>query len=145
MKFYLISLGCAKNLVDSEKITEQLQKEGYSITDDIDEASFIFINTCGFIKDAKQESIDTIFTVFEEKPQDAKILVYGCLTQRYLKDLKELIPEVDLFLPLLPHDKLIKEIKRHFPVHEKLKCKLQKKNSLYSSFIYLYQNLRRMQ
>ncbi|MBE0426058.1 MAG: 30S ribosomal protein S12 methylthiotransferase RimO [Nitrospirae bacterium] len=127
MKFYLISLGCAKNLVDSEKITERLQKESYFITDDINEASFIFINTCGFIKEAKQESIDTIFTVLEEKPQHAKILVYGCLAQRYLKELKKLIPEIDLFLPLLPHDELIKEIKRHVTAQRKLRCKLQKR------------------
>jgi ribosomal protein S12 methylthiotransferase len=121
------TLGCSKNLVDSEKISEQLQKEGYLLTDDINEASLVFINTCGFIKEAKQESIDTIFTVLQEKPKDAKVTVYGCLAQRYLKELKELIPEIDLLLPLLIHDELVKEIKQHFPVHEKLKCKLQKR------------------
>src|SRR4030042_3701925 len=109
MNFYLISLGCAKNLVDSEKITGFLTKAGYRITDSLEDASFIFINTCGFIKEAKQESIDTILSVLQEKPENSGLAVYGCLVQRYLTELKELLPEADLFLPVLPYQEVVKE------------------------------------
>ncbi|MEW6569872.1 MAG: 30S ribosomal protein S12 methylthiotransferase RimO [Nitrospirota bacterium] len=114
MKFYLISLGCAKNLVDSENIVHHLQKTGYSITGDISEASLIMINTCGFIEEAKKESIDTIFSVLKEKNRDAKVLVYGCLVKRYQKELERHVPEVDLFVPLLPHHQLTEKIKENF-------------------------------
>ncbi len=129
MTFYLINLGCAKNLVDSQKITEELQKEGYLLTEDINKASFIFINTCGFIKDAKEESIDTIFRTLDAKPKDAKVIVYGCFAQRYLKELPELIPEVDLFLPIMSPNKIAREIKQLIPIDTFRKCKnnLQKK------------------
>lgn len=139
MTFYLINLGCAKNLVDSQKITEKLQKEGYLLTESINKASFIFINTCGFIKDAKEESIDTIFRTLNEKPKDAKIIVYGCLVQRYLKELPELIPEVDLFLPIMSPNKIASEIKRLIPIDTFRKCKnnLQKK-ILFSPPSYTY-------
>lgn len=118
MKFYLISLGCAKNLVDSERLTDRLLKTGYTITGDITEASLVIINTCGFIREAKKESIDTIFSVVQEKPEDAKVLVFGCLVQRYRQELEKLIPEVDLFLPVLPYDELAQNIKRIFPPHK---------------------------
>ncbi len=128
MTFYLISLGCAKNLIDSQKITEELHREGYLLTDDMKKAAFIFINTCGFIKEAKEESIDTIFKTLDEKPKYAKVIVYGCLAQRYLKELKELIPEVDLFLPLLSPNRVVKQIKQFIPLEKNLrKYKLQKK------------------
>jgi ribosomal protein S12 methylthiotransferase len=127
MKFYLISLGCAKNLVDSEKLTSSLIKEGYVITDDISEASLVIINTCGFIQDAKKESIGTIFAILDEKPEDAKVLVYGCLVQQYEKELKTLIPEVALFLRFLPPEKIKIEILKNFPPSLKMKIKQQKK------------------
>ena len=126
MNFYLISLGCAKNLVDSEKIAGFLTKAGYRITDSIEDASFIFINTCGFIKEAKQESIDTILSVLQEKPEGSGLAVYGCLVQRYLNELKELLPEVDLFLPVLPYQEVVKEIKKLFPLQPDHKAGVQK-------------------
>jgi ribosomal protein S12 methylthiotransferase len=115
VRFYFISLGCAKNLIDSEKLTEGLHKKGFVITDDIANASLIIINTCGFITEAKRESIDTIFSVLQEKPDNAKVLVYGCLVQRFQKELIELLPEIDLFLPILPKENLINKIVKHFP------------------------------
>ena len=111
MKFFLISLGCAKNLVDSEKITGKLTGSGYIITDRIEEAGLVLINTCGFINEAKQESIDTVLSALREKSTRAKVVVFGCLVQRYRKELEELIPEVDLFLPVLSYSDFTGEIK----------------------------------
>ncbi|NWF52490.1 MAG: 30S ribosomal protein S12 methylthiotransferase RimO [Nitrospirae bacterium] len=125
--FYLISLGCAKNLIDSEKITEHLIKAGYALTEDISEASLIIINTCGFIKDAKRESIDVILNTLQEKPPDSKIVVYGCLVQRYQKELKELIPEVDLFLPIISYKEFTEKIMTNFPISSASKIKKQKR------------------
>ena len=119
MTFYLISLGCAKNLVDSEKLTGRLLEAGYTITGDISDASLVIINTCGFIKEAQKEAIETIFAVIQEKPGDAKVLVFGCLVQRYRQELEKSIPEVDLFLPVLPYDELAKNIKQVFPPRKK--------------------------
>ncbi len=114
MKYYIISLGCAKNLVDSEKISIILSKSGYKITDRIDEANLILINTCGFIEKAKQESIDTILSVIQEKTENSRVIVFGCLVQRYEKELNELIPEVDLFLPVLSYKELALKIQENF-------------------------------
>ena len=114
-KFSLITLGCAKNLVDSEHITNQLLNAGYVLTGDLAEASFVFINTCGFIQDAKKEAIGTIFSTLQEKPRSTAVIVYGCLVQRYRQELERLIPEVDLFLPLLPPGSVRQQIQRLFP------------------------------
>ncbi len=114
MKYYFISLGCAKNLVDSEKISKILSRYGYGITGIIQEANLVLINTCGFIKKAKQESIDTVLSVLQEKPKNAKVIVFGCLVQRYKKELETLIPEVDLFLPALPYKEIAKNIQKKF-------------------------------
>lgn len=127
MYFYLISLGCAKNLVDSEKITDYLLKAGYVITGDISEASLVVINTCGFIRDAKKESIEVILGILKGKPNDAKVVVYGCLVQRYQRELEELIPEVDLFLPILPYKESAEQIMEHFPPHRMFQRKRQEK------------------
>jgi ribosomal protein S12 methylthiotransferase len=116
MNFFIINLGCAKNLADSEKIAGLLAEAGYYITDRIEDASFVFINTCGFIKEAKQESIDTILSVLQEKPKDAGLAVYGCLVQRYMSELKKLLPEVDLLLPILPYEEVVNQIRVLFPL-----------------------------
>lgn len=113
--FYLISLGCAKNLVESEKLSNALAKQGFHITGDIKEAALIVINTCGFIKEAKEETVQTILTAIEDKSKKAKVVVFGCMVQRYLEEMKEAIPEVDLFLPVLPHDDIAKKIAERFP------------------------------
>ncbi len=110
MFFYLINLGCAKNLVDSEKITVELEKRGYQLIDEMNKAEVVIINTCGFITSAKEESIDTILSVIRDKPKNAKLIVYGCLVKRYLEELKKEIPEVDAFFPIMPYEKLAEEI-----------------------------------
>lgn len=127
MNFYLISLGCSKNLVDSEMITDHLLNAGYVVTDDISKASLVVINTCGFIKNAKKESIEVILSALQEKPKDTKVVVYGCLVQRYKKELEELIPEVDLFLPLLPYKGFAEQIMKHFPTYGMFQRNRQKK------------------
>lgn len=98
--FTIISLGCSKNLVDSEQIVYIMKENKYKYTQYLDEAEICIINTCGFIEDAKKESIDTILNVVDYKKEAnlKYIIVTGCLSQRYYKELKEEIPEIDAFL-----------------------------------------------
>ena len=97
MKIGMVSLGCAKNLVDSEYILGLLrQDKTIKVIDDIEASDAIFINTCGFINDAKKEAIDTIFSVLNQKRKDAYVIVIGCLAKRYKKELEKDIPEIDL-------------------------------------------------
>lgn len=100
IKISLISLGCEKNLVDSEMMLGFFKKHMMKIVDDISKSDIIVINTCGFIESAKQEAIDTIFDVLPYQKEGKKIVVTGCLVQRYLDDLKKEIPEVDLWIPI---------------------------------------------
>lgn len=96
-KIALISLGCAKNLVDSENILGLLLKNHYEIVNNKEEADIIIINTCGFIEASKKESIDVILDSINKKQ---KVVVTGCLVNRYVDDLKKAIPEVDLWIPI---------------------------------------------
>lgn len=107
MKCYLVSLGCAKNQVDSERILGFLNKNGVFYTTDLNEANIVLINTCGFIQSAKEESINTILDICEKKPKESKVVVCGCLSQRYKDELKVLIPEVDLFIKIDEYDKFL--------------------------------------
>lgn len=100
MNIALISLGCSKNLVDSEMVLGLLKQRKYDITTNLDEANMIIINTCGFIESAKQEAITTILNAIDYRENGALIVVIGCLVQRYLEDLKKELPEVDLFIPI---------------------------------------------
>lgn len=107
MKLGMISLGCAKNLVDSELFLGLCSKYNIEIVDDYNEADIIAINTCGFIDKAKEESIDTICEIVNLKSDNNKyIIVMGCLVQRYLEELKKEIPEVDYFIPIKDYNKL---------------------------------------
>ncbi len=96
----LVSLGCARNLVDSEVLLGHVAEEGLQITRDPEDADVVVINTCGFIDEAKQESIDTILEVCRLKAEDRVkgVLAVGCLAQRYGEELKHEMPEVDAFL-----------------------------------------------
>ena len=96
-KIALISLGCEKNLVDSENILGLLVKNHYQIVSNKEDANILIINTCGFIESSKRESIETIFDNINKK---AKVVVTGCLVNRYLDELKKEIPEVDLWIPI---------------------------------------------
>ncbi|HET8773612.1 MAG TPA: 30S ribosomal protein S12 methylthiotransferase RimO [Thermoanaerobaculia bacterium] len=98
----MISLGCPKNLVDAEIMLGQLQAESAVVlTNDLEEADVVIVNTCGFIDAAKQESIDTILEVAEKKGQGLeRLIVTGCMVQKYRTDLQQSIPEIDAFVGL---------------------------------------------
>ncbi|CAM2006845.1 30S ribosomal protein S12 methylthiotransferase RimO [Acanthopleuribacter pedis] len=99
-KVGMLSLGCAKNLVDSEVMLGELAREGYALTNDASDAEVVIVNTCGFIESAKEESIAAILDMAEMKKQGKlkKLIVSGCLSQRYHTDMAADLPEVDLFL-----------------------------------------------
>jgi ribosomal protein S12 methylthiotransferase len=97
----IITLGCSKNLVDSEKLMKQIRTGGYDVVHDGDDlsASSVIINTCGFINEAKEESIDTILRFIEAKRSGIieNLYVIGCLSERYMNELKKEIPEVSRY------------------------------------------------
>lgn len=97
----IISLGCSKNLIDSERLLKQLSAKGYDTCHDPEKprGEYVVVNTCGFIADAKEESINSILQLAELKKRKSigKIIVMGCLSQRYMDDLKNEIPEVDVW------------------------------------------------
>ena len=96
MKFKIISLGCPKNLVESEYIAHRLEKEGHTLSETPD---CVIVNTCAFISDAAKESIETILEAAKEvEGGQRKLVVTGCLVERYREKLKKLLPEVDLFI-----------------------------------------------
>ena len=96
-KVMFVSLGCDKNLVDSEKMLGMLEQDGYVFTDDETEADIVVVNTCCFIGDAKEESVNTILEIAElKKSGDIEILIVaGCLAQRYREEIRKEIEEVD--------------------------------------------------
>ena len=113
MKFALISLGCSKNLVDSENFIGILvNKKGFEVTSKLNEADMIIVNTCGFIGDAKKESIETILEVSELKETGnlKKIIVTGCLAQRYAEEILKELPEVDAVIGTGEIDKIEKVV-----------------------------------
>lgn len=99
-KVGFVSLGCPKNLVDSEVMMGQLKEAGYEITNNADEAETLVVNTCGFIESAKQESIEAILEATNAKENGAakRVVVAGCLVERYRDDLMKELPEVDAFI-----------------------------------------------
>ena len=103
-KLHLVSLGCNKNLVDSEIMLGRLQN--YELTDEPASADVMIVNTCGFIASAKQESIRTILKLSEQKKSGALLVVTGCLMQRYKDELMRELPEVDIFSGVGDYDKI---------------------------------------
>lgn len=114
-KVHFISLGCPKNLVDSEIMAGTLMKDGYNVVGEAEEADTVIVNTCGFIEDSKKESIQRILDMAELKEQGKvkKIVVAGCLTQRYKDDLVEGLPEADLFVGSGEFQNISKILKNH--------------------------------
>ncbi len=110
----IITLGCSKNLVDSEKLIRQLEAAGYAVNHDPEEplGEIAVVNTCGFIGDAKEESINMILELCEAKKEGAlkKLYVMGCLSERYLSDLQTEIPEVDKFYGKFNWTELLAEL-----------------------------------
>src|SRR5688500_19907350 len=97
MKIGMVSLGCPKNLVDSEVMLGLAQQQGHELTRDAAEAEVLIVNTCAFIDKAKQESIDAILEMAEHKKTGVctKLVVTGCMAERYLDEVKAQIPELD--------------------------------------------------
>ncbi len=127
-KLHLVSLGCNKNLVDSEVMLGRLAE--YELSDDASEADVLIVNTCGFIEAAKQESLDTIFTLHQKRKKGSLLVVSGCLTQRYKEELQKELPEVDLFTGVGDYNK-IDEI-------------INKKNNYFSDSTYLIDDEKRV-
>jgi len=105
----LVSLGCAKNLIDSEMILAMFSADEYKLTDNPAEADLLIVNTCGFIEEAKSEAIDTILAMAQ---YPAKLVVVGCFVERNLAELEKNIPEVDLWVPLKEYSHLHEKIEQ---------------------------------
>ena len=127
MKLLFISLGCDKNLVDSEEMLGMLAADGHEIVDDEDEAEVIIVNTCCFIGDAKEESVNTILEMAEKKKAGTckVLIVTGCMAQRYKKEISEEIPEVDAILGTTSYGEISKAVKeaqagRHFEEYKSI-------------------------
>ena len=114
MKIGFISLGCSKNLVDTEMMIAHYKDDGYVVVSNPEDADIIVINTCGFIESAKQEAINTILEMAEYKKQNCKkLVVTGCLVERYMEELKKELPEVDLFIPIKEYSKMFEKLDMH--------------------------------
>ncbi len=117
-KIHIITLGCSKNLVDSEVLMKQLDASGYSVFHDqnFQKTDTVVINTCGFIGDAKKESVDTILQCVAEKEKGniRKLFVMGCLSERYKEELKNEIPEVDGFFGVNQFSDILKSLKADY-------------------------------
>ena len=111
MKLLCISLGCDKNLVDAERMLGSLSQDGYTFTDDEQEADVILVNTCCFINDAKEESVNTILEMAElqkERNMQGALIVSGCMAQRYKEEILQEMPEVDGILGTTSYDEVSK-------------------------------------
>ena len=115
----IITLGCSKNLVDTERLSHRLAAAGYEVVNDSDDVcgDIAVVNTCGFIGDAKQESIDTILELAEAKRQGriSRIFVMGCLSQRYFDELQVELPEVDRFYGKFDWNRIIADLGASVP------------------------------
>ena len=103
-KLHLVSLGCTKNLVDSEVMLGRLKE--YEITDDNTQADVIIVNTCGFIDAAKEESINTVLNLHDARKKDSILVMSGCLTERYKEELQADMPEIDIFTGVGDYEKI---------------------------------------
>ena len=112
MNIFFVSLGCDKNLVDSEVMLGLLDAKGYQIVDDETLADVMVINTCCFIHDAKEESIQTILDMarYKEEGRLKALVVTGCLAQRYKQEIIDEIPEVDVVLGTTSYDKIVEAV-----------------------------------
>ncbi|MEA1956336.1 MAG: 30S ribosomal protein S12 methylthiotransferase RimO [Campylobacterota bacterium] len=120
-KLHIVSLGCTKNLVDTEVMMGKLQD--YELTNEAGDADVIIVNTCGFIDAAKEESVNTVLNLDDERKEDSVLVMAGCLSERYKEELQEQMPEVDIFTGVGDYDH-IDEL-------------LQEKRSRYSDKVFL--------
>ena len=103
----VVTLGCPKNVTDSRHLAEQLSARGLSVIDDAEAADAILVNTCGFIKDAKEESIEEILKLCQAKKPEQKLVAFGCLMQRYRSELEAEIPELDAIFGIGEFDRIV--------------------------------------
>ncbi len=115
----MISLGCAKNLVDGETMLGHLQRSGVEVTADATAADVVLVNTCGFITDAKRESIDSILEVVQAKEQGEvrRLVVTGCMAQAYAEELRREIPEIDAFVGLDELERIGEAVRGEMAAH----------------------------
>jgi ribosomal protein S12 methylthiotransferase RimO len=114
-KLHIVSLGCTKNLVDSEVMMGKLQN--FELTDESENADVIIVNTCGFIEAAKEESINTVLTLHDARKDDSLLVMAGCLSERYKEELTKDMPEVDIFTGVGDYehiDELLRDKKSRF-------------------------------
>ena len=131
MKVGFVSLGCSKNLIDTEVTIGKFKEHKFEIVNNPKEAEIIVINTCGFIESAKEEAINTILEMAEYKKKKCKYLVVmGCLVQRYYEDLVKELPEVDLFLKIEDYDKMWEKIEKLFEKKNSSQAELCQKATL---------------
>ncbi len=123
-KVSLVSLGCSKNLVDAEEMLGILEKEGFEILNSEEDADIMIINTCAFIDDAKQESIDCIMEHIEYKKKHPEriLVVTGCMSQRYKDEMLSEIPEIDIVIGTNEYYKIADIIKRHISGRSEIHC-----------------------
>ena len=130
MQVHLINLGCARNQVDSEIMSGRLQQAGHAMTDDPEQAEVIVINTCCFIEDAANESIDTILAAakYKETGRCRRLIVAGCLPERYREAVQEALPEADFFLGTGAYDRIVATVDNAIP--RSAKCLLPHPDAL---------------
>lgn len=135
MKIGVVSLGCPKNLVDSETMLGLIHEENYEITNDPSEAEIIIVNTCGFIESAKEESINTILQMAEYKKSGSckYIIVTGCLSQRYAEELFNELPEADAIAGVEVYDEISSIIKRVMNSERFIMLERSKPDVIYTS------------
>ncbi len=122
-KVGIVSLGCPKNLIDTEIMLGLLKNSGYEITHDENNAEIIIVNTCGFIESAKEESINTILEMSEHKNSKCKILIVaGCLAERYNTEILKQIPEVDAVIGTGDYGKIVDVIEQSYKGQKPLLC-----------------------
>ena len=140
-KFGVISLGCSKNLVDTEMVIGLFRENGFELVTEAEQADILLVNTCGFIESAKEEAIQTILEMAEYKKKKCQVLiVMGCLVQRYKTEREKEIPEVDLWIKFQVYDTFWEQVKTVIePIQEK-KQKLEFTNRVISTgdnFVYV--------
>ena len=118
----VVSLGCDKNRVDTEHMLSYLRDGGYGFTSDPAKADVIIVNTCGFIANARKESMDTIFEMAEYKKLGSceKLVVTGCMPQKWLKDMRKDLPEVDIFLGINQYQDIVEILDRSYQMNKKI-------------------------
>lgn len=121
-KIGFISLGCSKNLVDTEKMLGLLADAGYELTDDLEEAQIIIVNTCTFIDPAKEESVQTLLEAAEYKKQGVceRLVAAGCLTQEFQSELAREIPEIDILLGTNSWQRILEAVRRSYQAEKKV-------------------------